>query len=70
MDVPAPNTHFTAQGFTIEVIDGWTDPRNKNADGTYIREPDETSVIYVYKTGPVGKIGRCKTLNGFYASWA
>jgi len=63
---PTPNTLFTTQGFIIEVINGFTDPRNKNADGTYKRVPDDTSIIYEYKTPPVGKIGRCKTLEGFY----
>lgn len=67
--VPAPGDVFKANGFTIQVIDPWNDPRNKTKQGGYKREPDETSVIYEYKTGPIGKIGRCKTLKGFNTCW-
>lgn len=66
--MPSPNEIFKGQGFTIRVIDGFTDPANKNADGSYKRSPTG-GVLYVYLSEPVGKLGRCKTLDGFRACW-
>ena len=53
--------------FTVKVIDGWNDPKNKNTDGSYKRRPTETNVIYEYLSEPVGKIGRCHCPEGFYS---
>lgn len=65
--MPSPNEIYQNSDFTVRVIDPATDPVNKNADGSFKREPWRDSIVYEYLTGPVGKIGRCKTVEGFYA---
>ena len=56
---------YVGQGFKIREID-INDPKNINSDGTYKRSG---KVIYEYLTGPIGKIGNCKTIGGFYNCW-
>ena len=65
--MPAPNKIYKSYDFTVRVIDPATDPANKNEDGSFKREPWGESVVYEYLTGPTGKIGRCKTVDGFHA---
>jgi len=62
---PSIGTIWNGQGFKIQVIHK-DDPKNINTDGSYKRSGE---VIYEYLTSPVGKIGNCKTLEGFYACW-
>jgi hypothetical protein len=62
---PTPGETFSGQGFEIRVID-INDFKNLNEDGTYKRS---SGIIYEYLTGPVGKIGRCKTIEGFHYCW-
>lgn len=62
---PKPGSIYQGQGFKIQIID-INNPKNINPDGTYKRSGN---VIYEYLTAPIGKIGHCKSLNGFYASW-
>ena len=62
---PETGTFWHGQGFEIQVI-GINDAENIKADGSYKRSGQ---VIYKYISQPVGKIGNCKTLKGFYASW-
>lgn len=64
-NIPLPGSIWNGQGFQIEVIDK-NDKENIGKDGNYIRSG---RVVYKYLTEPVGKIGNCKTLEGFYASW-
>lgn len=64
METPEVGSTWTSQGFIIEVIDK-NDTRNIDVDGTYKRSGE---VIYQYLT-ITKKIGHCKTLEGFYASW-
>lgn len=62
---PEIGSIWVTDDFKIKVIDR-EDPKNIKQDGTYKRSG---KVIYEYLTGPVGKIGNCKTLEGFYACW-
>ena len=62
---PEIGSIWVTDDFKIQVIDR-DDPKNIKPDGTYKRSG---KVIYEYLTGPVGKIGNCKTLEGFYACW-
>ena len=66
--MPFPNEIYNNNGFTIRVIDGRTDAANKNPDGSFKRDPNG-GFLYEYLTGPVGKLGRCKTLEGFIQCW-
>lgn len=63
---PEIGSIWDGQGFKIQVIHK-DDPKNINTDGTYKRSGD---VIYEYLSQPYGKIGNCKTLEGFYACWS
>lgn len=69
MSSPKPNETYSKNGFLIRVINGHTDPANMNSDGSYKKNPNYGGILYEYMIGPVGKIGRCKTLEGFIACW-
>lgn len=56
---------WSGQGFKIQIINK-DDCDNINRDGSYKRTG---MVVYRYLTGPVGKIGHCKTMEGFHACW-
>ena len=62
---PEIGSIWETDDFKIQVISK-EDPKNINSDGTYKRSG---KVIYEYLTEPVGKIGNCKTLEGFYLCW-
>tara|TARA_Y100000389_G_scaffold75385_1_gene72034 strand:- start:3360 stop:3563 length:204 start_codon:yes stop_codon:yes gene_type:complete len=62
---PSIGTIWNGQGYKIQVIHK-DDPKNINTDRSYKRSG---KVIYEYLTSSVGKIGNCKTLEGFYACW-
>lgn len=62
---PEIGSIWVTDDFKIKVIDR-EDSKNIKQDGTYKRSG---KVIYEYLTEPVGKIGNCKTLEGFYACW-
>ena len=62
---PDIRSFWHGQGFEIQVID-INDPENIDENGRYKRSGQ---VIYKYISHPIGKIGNCKTLEGFYASW-
>ena len=63
---PAIGSIWTGQGFNIQIIDK-NDRKNINSYGGYKKSG---KVVYEYLTTPVGKIGNCKTLNGFYGCWS
>ena len=65
MELPTTGQVFNGQGFQIRIIDK-DDPKNIDKDGNYIRSG---LIIYEYLSKPYGKIGNCKTLEGFYACW-
>ena len=67
--MPSPNEIYQNNGFTIRVIDGWTDKANKNADGTLKKTPNDGGVLYEYQSEPVGKIGQCIGVDGFERLW-
>lgn len=62
---PEIGSIWDGQDFKIQVIHK-DDPKNINTDGTYKRSG---AVIYEYLSQPYGKIGNCKTLEGFYDCW-
>jgi hypothetical protein len=62
---PIIGSKWSYSGFTIQVI-GKENIKNINTDGSYKRSGQ---VIYEYIQGPIGKIGHCKTMNGFYGMW-
>ena len=63
---PIIGSKWTYDVFTIQVIDK-ENIKNINTDGTYKRSGN---VIYECIKGPnIGKIGHCKTLDGFYCLW-
>ena len=68
MEAPQIGSTFSKHEFTIEVIHE-DDKRNKDLNGNYIKEPYGNSILYVYLSDPVGKIGECKTVDGFNATW-
>ena len=65
METPDIGSIWNTPYFKIQVIDK-QDPKNIKPDGSYKRSG---AVIYEYLTSPVGKIGHCKTIEGFYACW-
>lgn len=65
--MPLPNEIYKSDDYVVRVIDPVTDPANRNSDGSYKRAPWADSIVYEYLSGPVGKIGRCKTVEGFHA---
>ena len=62
---PINGSKWSYDGFIVLVINK-ENIKNINTDGTYKRSGD---VIYEYLQGPIGKIGHCKTLEGFYCLW-
>ena len=62
---PISGSKWSYDGFIVQIIDK-ENIKNINTDGTYKRSGD---VIYEYIQGPIGKIGHCKTLEGFYCLW-
>ncbi len=54
--------------YQIEIIDH-NDSRNIDLQGNYIKSKKKT-IIYVYLTQPVGKIGGCFGIDGFEQCWA
>jgi len=62
---PEINSIWSSNDFKIQII-AKDDSRNKSPDGKYKRTG---KVIYEYLTGPIGKIGNCKTIEGFYQCW-
>ena len=62
---PISGSKWIYDGFIIQVIDK-DDIKNINTDGSYKRSGD---VIYEYIQEPIGKIGNCRKLDGFYCLW-
>tara|TARA_Y100000768_G_scaffold247914_2_gene188137 strand:+ start:1497 stop:1730 length:234 start_codon:yes stop_codon:yes gene_type:complete len=62
---PIAGSKWTYDRFTIQVIEK-ENIKNINSDGSHKRSGN---VIYEYIQGPIGKIGHCKTLEGFYCMW-
>lgn len=60
MDVK-DGTLWEGQGFIVEIISK-EDKRNKRENGDYIKSGE---VTYIYKTGPVNKIGGFRNVENF-----
>lgn len=56
---------FSDGYYRIQIIDK-EDFKNKDESGNYRRTG---KIIYEYLSHPIGKIGNCKTLEGFNATW-
>jgi len=62
---PIIGSKWSYDGFIIEVIEK-ENIKNINSDGSYKKSGQ---VIYEYIQGHIGKIGHCKTMDGFYGMW-
>ncbi len=65
MENPTVDEVYHGQGFKIRIINK-DDQRNIDISGNYRKSG---LIIYEYISEPLGKIGNCKTLKGFYACW-
>ena len=66
MDRPEIGSIWNGRGSEIKVIEKDSE-ENKDSDGSYIKSSN--GIIYKYLSEPIGKIGQCKTIKGFYACW-